>query len=110
MILCLEQLVFFERLSEEQDRVWASSMDVGIELTVDNKDEIRDHIKQLNEDLEVVQKWDATHPYRQWQRTWFLPVEHDEGGIAGYEIEFLYFKGRGKEFLAIDVTHNIRPE
>ena len=101
MILCREQLVFFEQLSQQQRERPGGLL--GVVLTEHNKDEIRSQIQTLNKWLDVVVKVDNIRPWREWSRTWWIPIEYDNGYTYGTEIQLSYI-GRNPEILCIGIT------
>jgi len=105
MIICREQLKFFEDLQSKEVRIFNDSADTGINLNDDNKPIIREHFKELNEWLEVSDRWTAPG---QWMRTWWLPVEREGSMTSGYKITINHFKGKGKEFISIDINRTTR--
>jgi hypothetical protein len=70
-----------------------------------DREELRAHTRQLQEDSKLCERWDAPG---QWTRGWLLPVENvEDGRTGGYIITLHYAKIKRKEFITVSVRRSV---
>ena len=97
-----ESLVYFESLAKQQKQLWNDSADYGVEADPKLKGEARAQLMQLMKTFGYkLEKWSSGS-----KTTVFIPVETDQGLLAGTVLNVGYDKIKGKDYLHIDIEHN----
>lgn len=109
-----ESLVYFEKMAKLQKRIWSDSIDVGVLVDDAKKKEAREHLITLMDTYgSKLSKWETGSTTKV-----FIPIEHDEGGLAGTLLEVSYneIKTRGslldksstaKGFISIELSRKV---
>jgi hypothetical protein len=115
MIVGREQIIYFENLAKQQQRIYPDSADYGIECgsplssycNGGVKKEVRENLMVLKKSFKIkVEKWDGGNSGYGSTTTFFIPYEREDGHYIGINLSVSHNVDRvyKKEFLAIDIS------
>lgn len=109
-----ESLVYFEKMQKREKQIWGDAADVGILVDEDQKKEAREHLMTLMKTYgSKVSKWETGSTTKV-----FIPIEHDEGGLAGTVLAVSYNdivtrgslsdkSSKAKGFISIEISRKV---